>query len=148
MKFFAHKSYISKNGAPTTVEQMSNHRLICQGPESPQVSAGARWVESFLNSNNSSVMLVNNYYGILQAVLHGFGVGVLPDYLVIDFPELIPILPNSESDPVPVFLAYPEELRHSKRVKAFRDFIIEEMAEDKIKGSRQRNQKKLDEIKH
>ena len=144
MKFFAHKSYISKNGAPTTVEQMSNHRLICQGPESPQVSAGARWVESFLNSNNSSVMLVNNYYGILQAVLHGFGVGVLPDYLVIDFPELIPILPNSESDPVPVFLAYPEELRHSKRVKAFRDFIIEEMAEDKIKGSRQRNQKKLD----
>jgi hypothetical protein len=28
---------------------------------------------------------------------------------------------------VPVFLAYPEELRHSKRVAAFRDFIMEEI---------------------
>jgi DNA-binding transcriptional LysR family regulator len=28
---------------------------------------------------------------------------------------------------VPVFLAYPEELRHSKRVSAFRDFITEEI---------------------
>mgnify|MGYP002653783455 CR=1 FL=1 len=28
---------------------------------------------------------------------------------------------------VPVFLAYPEELRHSQRIKAFRDFVQEEI---------------------
>jgi hypothetical protein len=28
---------------------------------------------------------------------------------------------------VPVFLAYPEELRQSKRVEAFRDFVTEEV---------------------
>jgi hypothetical protein len=28
---------------------------------------------------------------------------------------------------VPVFLAYPEELRHSKRIEAFRDFVTEEV---------------------
>jgi DNA-binding transcriptional LysR family regulator len=28
---------------------------------------------------------------------------------------------------VPVFLAYPEELRQSKRVAAFRDFVTEEI---------------------
>ena len=28
---------------------------------------------------------------------------------------------------VPVFLAYPEELRHSKRVAAFREFVSEEI---------------------
>jgi hypothetical protein len=28
---------------------------------------------------------------------------------------------------VPVFLAYPEELRHSKRIENFRDFVTEEI---------------------
>jgi hypothetical protein len=32
-----------------------------------------------------------------------------------------------ESGDVPVFLAYPEELRHSKRVSAFREFVMEEI---------------------
>ena len=48
---------------------------------------------------------------------------MLPDYLVADFPQLVRVLPEVESGEVPVFLAYPEELRHSKRVAAFRDFV-------------------------
>jgi hypothetical protein len=36
-------------------------------------------------------------------------------------------LPEIESAEVPVFLAYPEELRHSKRISAFRDFVQEEI---------------------
>jgi hypothetical protein len=40
-----------------------------------------------------------------------------------------------ESGEVPVFLAYPEELRHSKRVAAFRDFVM-----DEIMAFRQRQQ--------
>jgi DNA-binding transcriptional LysR family regulator len=37
------------------------------------------------------------------------------------------VLPDVESAEVPVFLAYPEELRHSKRVAAFREFVSEEI---------------------
>ena len=33
-----------------------------------------------------------------------------------------------ESIEVPVFLAYPEELRQSRRVTAFRDFVQEEIS--------------------
>jgi DNA-binding transcriptional LysR family regulator len=134
MKLFAHRDYIDQYGIPTVVEDMAKHRLICHSPESPQVSAGVRWIEPFLSANDSSVMMVNNYFGILQAVLHGFGIGALPHYLTLDFPELITVLPDIVSDAVPVFLAYPEELRNSKRVNAFRDFVIEEMVEDKKKG--------------
>ncbi|MEM7076951.1 MAG: LysR family transcriptional regulator, partial [Pseudomonadota bacterium] len=53
--------------------------------------------------------------------------GVLPDYLFRDFPELVRILPEVYSADVPVFLAYPEELRHSQRIAAFRDFVQEEI---------------------
>ena len=55
------------------------------------------------------------------------GLGVLPDYLANDFPELVRVIPEVESSEVPVFLAYPEELRHSQRIAAFRDFVQEEI---------------------
>ena len=74
-----------------------------------------------------STLKVNNYFGVLQGVLSNLGVGVLPDYLTQDFPNLSRVMPEVESAEVPVFLAYPEELRHSKRVSAFRDFVQEEI---------------------
>jgi DNA-binding transcriptional LysR family regulator len=72
-------------------------------------------------------MFVNNYFGVLQAVIHEVGIGVLPDYVIEDFPNVKRVLPEVESNEVPVFLAYPEELRHSKRVQAFRDFVQDEI---------------------
>ena len=83
----------------------------------------------FLQANTKSVLTVNNYFGILQAVLHGLGIGALPDYVTVDSPELVRVLPDDSSRPIPVYLAYPEELRHSKRVAAFRDFVLEEIKE-------------------
>ena len=59
--------------------------------------------------------------------MNHLGVGVLPDYLTDDFPNLVRVLTDVQSAEVPVFLAYPEELRHSKRVAAFRDFVTEEI---------------------
>ena len=82
----------------------------------------------FLMSHDiQSTLTVNNYFGVLQAVLNDLGIGVLPDYLTHDFPNLVRILPDIESVEVPVFLAYPEELRQSKRVAAFRDFVQDEI---------------------
>ena len=73
------------------------------------------------------LLTINNYFGVLQGVLNNLGVGVLPDYVTEDFPALVRVLPEVESGEVPVFLAYPEELRQSKRVGAFRDFVQEEV---------------------
>jgi len=70
---------------------------------------------------------VNNYFGVLQGVLANVGVGVLPDYLAVDHQGLVRVLPEIESGEVPVFLAYPEELRQTRRVAAFRDFVLEEI---------------------
>jgi DNA-binding transcriptional LysR family regulator len=82
-----------------------------------------------LENDISSRLMVNNYFGVLQAVLHDLGIGVLPDYVVEEHPNLVRVLPDLESDDVPVYLAYPEELRHSKRIQAFRDFVQEEIVD-------------------
>ena len=127
MLLYASESYLEQNGTPTELEDISTHRLICQHHSSAQVAAGAALVQSLLTYNPASLLTVNNYFGVLQGVLNNLGIGVLPDYLVEDFPHLIRILPQIESADVPVFLAYPEELRQSQRISVFRDFVQEEI---------------------
>ena len=127
MRLYASPRYLEKRAAPDRIEEISGHRLICQNPQSAQVGAGANLVQYLMTHDIQSTLTVNNYFGVLQAVLHDLGIGVLPDYLTHDFPELVRILPDIESVEVPVFLAYPEELRQSKRVAAFRDFVQDEI---------------------
>ena len=62
----------------------------------------------------------------MQAVINHVGIGILPDYLAVEN-SIQRVLPDVESGEVPVFLAYPEELRQSRRVTAFRDFMQEEL---------------------
>ncbi|MFD1511414.1 LysR family transcriptional regulator [Lacimonas salitolerans] len=127
MQLYASPSYLERRGLPASLEDISQHRLICQNPSSAQVGAGALLVQELMSYDLHSTLTVNNYFGVLQAVLNDLGIGVLPDYLTQDFPNLVRVLPQVESVEVPVFLAYPEELRHSKRVAAFRDFVQEEI---------------------
>ncbi len=127
MRLYASPEYLAERGRPEKREDLSSHRLICQNVASFQVNAGATLVKELLAYEIPSTLTVNNYYGVLQAVRSNLGIGVLPDYVTQDFPELERVLPEIESVEVPVFLAYPEELRQSKRISAFRDFVAEEI---------------------
>jgi DNA-binding transcriptional LysR family regulator len=128
MRLYATPEYLAAQGMPETMDDFARHRLICQHGGTPQVAAGAQLSAELMSHDLQSTLTVNNYFGVLQAVLNHLGIGVLPDYLCADFPALVRVLPDVESADVPVFIAYPEELRHSKRVAAFRDFITEEIA--------------------
>jgi DNA-binding transcriptional LysR family regulator len=133
MRLYALQSYLDAHGSPATMDDLSDHRLICQNTNSTQVSAGARLVRELMTHNVSSTLTVNNYFGVLQATLNGLGIGVLPDYVTEDHPQLVRVLPEIESNEVPVFLAYPEELRSSRRIAAFREFITEQIMEKRQK---------------
>ena len=129
MQLFAAEDYLTTHSRPEAVSDLANHRLITQNAESPQPSASARWTTELLQTYNPAHITINSYFGVLQAVQNGLGIGILPDYLATELPDLVRVLPDAESSEVPVFLAYPEELRHSKRVAVFRDFVLEEIAE-------------------
>ena len=127
MRLYATQQYLEQNGTMTDMEEISNHRLICQSLSSAQVAAGSSLVQHLLTYDVPSLFTVNNYFGVLQGVLNNLGIGVLPDYVTEDFPDLVRVMPEVESAEVPVFLAYPEELRQSKRISAFRDFVQDEI---------------------
>jgi len=127
MRLYASPEYIAKHGLPERIEDISKHRLICQNPRSAQVASGLALVQRLMTYNVSSMLTVNNYFGVLQSVIHGLGIGMLPDYSAQDLRSVIRVLPDVESVEVPVYLAYPEELRQSKRIAAFRDFVEAEI---------------------
>lgn len=127
MRLYTTEAYLADAGSPQTVQDLGAHRVICQNPSVPQAASGASLSQALLAHNPRSTLMVNNYFGVLQAVLANIGIGVLPDYLTADFPGLVRVFPDLESGDVPVFLAFPEELRTSRRVSAFRDFVLEEI---------------------
>ncbi|MGA0777776.1 MAG: LysR family transcriptional regulator [Gemmobacter sp.] len=135
MRLYASRRYIETMGRPERVEDLRAHRVICQQPGAAQVAAGAELVERVLAHEVASTLRINNYFGVLQGVMNHLGVGILPEYLAQDFPDLELVLEDVHSVEVPVFLADPEELRHSKRGAAFRDFVMEQGAQQR-RGAR------------
>ena len=127
MQVFATQAYLDENGIPEEPEDVTMHRLICQSVNATQVGASASLAQNLLTYDDRSLLTVNNYFGVLQAVLQDLGLGILPDYVSLSEERLIRVLPQIESADVPGFLAYPEELRQSKRIAAFRDFVQEEI---------------------
>ncbi|MCF6315264.1 MAG: LysR family transcriptional regulator [Marinosulfonomonas sp.] len=127
MRLYATQKYLDENGVPATTDDLIRHRLICQSTTSTQVSASAIFAQQLLTYGMRSLLTVNNYFGVLQGVISDLGIGVLPDYVTEDFKNLVRVLPDLQSNDIPVFLAYPEELRHSKRIAAFRDFVTDEI---------------------
>ena len=92
MRLYATPSYLESQGTPRSLEELQPHRLICQNITAAQVSAGASLVQSLLTQDIRSLLTVNNYFGVLQAVLNNLGIGVLPDYLTEAFPALSRVL--------------------------------------------------------
>ncbi len=75
------------------------------------------------------VLTVNNIYAIFRAVQGGIGLAALPEFMVRESSNLVRILPDVEGPRVEAYFVYPEELRRSKRIQVFRDFLIRKVAE-------------------
>jgi DNA-binding transcriptional LysR family regulator len=81
------------------------------------------------NRPSSQLLKVNSIYGMYRAAQSGLGIATLPDYIVGKHSELVRILPELEGPSFDAYFVYPEELRNSKRVAVFRDFLLRKIAE-------------------
>ncbi len=72
-----------------------------------------------------SALRINSIYGLRRAVESGLGIGVLPDYIVGDDSQAHSRLQLAEEAPaIDTYFVYPEEMRNSKRIAVFRDFVV------------------------
>jgi DNA-binding transcriptional LysR family regulator len=81
---------------------------------------------------NIPVFRINNLFGMLRAVETGLGVAALPDYMVQNSKNVAKLLPELKGPAAEAYFIYPSELRHSKRLKVFKDFIQRKLVEFKF----------------
>jgi len=125
---YASKDYLAAHAPIKTLEDILKHRLLVYSPSIPQSEPAMPWLYSLITRDLKPTLYVNNYYGVLQAACYSVGVSVLPSYMATAHPELVDIFPDLRSPGHTSYLAYPEELKNSKRVKLFKDFIMTEIA--------------------
>ncbi len=129
---YASPEYLARYGTPQAPEDLDDHRLIIYGtdvrPPVPNINwlleAGAR-----PGVKRRPILNVNNIYGMYRAVQTGVGIAALPDYMAHEDHNLVRVLAEMEGQAISAYFVYPEELRHSKRVTVFRDFLIQKIAE-------------------
>lgn len=125
---YAAPEYIERFGIPDSLESLDSHRIIAYSDhfESEHPYPEMDWLLRLGRGKGDlrqTVLKVNNVNSILEAVEHGIGIASLPEYLVASHKRLIKILPMIEGPKTTVWMVYPEELRHSKRIGVFRDFL-------------------------
>jgi DNA-binding transcriptional LysR family regulator len=126
---YASKEFLESQGAPKSLEDICNFPIVVYGETAAPEIKEINWLlehykKHFKTGCKGSITRINNITGILQAVEVGLGIGVLPDYVAIGHPELIRVLPEVPAPSFDVHLVYADALRQSKRVAAFRDFLV------------------------
>lgn len=132
-RIFASKEYLQRRGVPRTVKDLDRHDVIVYGDDLPGPVGNLNWLLEAgapPGKRREPALRVNNIYGIFRAVVSGLGIAALPYYVVEGTPELEEILPELEGPQMEAFLVYPEELRHSRRIDAVRDFLLQEVREE------------------
>jgi DNA-binding transcriptional LysR family regulator len=124
-------SYIAKHGTPATVEELDNHKLVLFGDYHAPV-ADINWLAEAgrrPGSPRRAVLEVNNLQSMVTTIKSGLGIGSLPNWMGSDMDGLVRLLPEARRPKVDCFFVYPEELRNSKRVAVFRDFLLARLHE-------------------
>jgi DNA-binding transcriptional LysR family regulator len=127
----ASPEYLKKHGVPKRAEELDAHRLILFGNHHPPVP-DINWLAELgrrPGNPRRAVLEVNSLKAILLAIRSGAGIGAIPDYAMFQNTDLVRIMTDLKGPKIDVFFVYPEELRNSKRVAVFRDFLLARLAE-------------------
>lgn len=128
---YAAPQYLKKHGMPKTPADLDKHRLIVYGDDAETPVDNINWLLSAgCDTPREPVMRLNSIYGIFRAVQSGLGIAALPDYMSRDSRDLVQVLPELQGPNFDAYFVYPEELRHSKRITVFRDFLLRRIAND------------------
>ncbi len=130
-QIYASPEYLKKHGVPQRAEDLDAHKLILFGDYRPPVS-DINWLAEAgrrPGSPRRALLEVNNAHAVLLAIRSGLGIGSVPDFMSPETQDLVRVLPELKSPKIDVFFVYPEELRNSKRVAVFRDFLLARLAE-------------------
>ena len=126
---YASADYLKINGMPRTPQDLDNHRIISYNNSNSPINAMsfAERVGRDDAGPRRAALTVNNVPAMLRAVEAGLGIADLPDYMIGSGSRLVRVLEDHRGPSFDLYFVYPSDLKRSKRISAFRDFLTAEV---------------------
>lgn len=129
---YAAPAYLGRYGMPSQAADLDRHRLVVLGGDERRLDIDDTWLLKLGAAGSGMrrpIATLDNMCGLYQAVKSGLGIGSLPHFVEPEAAGLVRVLPDITAPPCEGYLVYPSELRRSKRVTVFRDFLLAELSE-------------------
>lgn len=118
---YASKSYLTRAGHPVSTDELSTLSFIGMPPDGSFLSTmHALGLE--LRAEQFKVRTASGT-SVIELVRQGLGISFLPRQAAELFPELVPVLIDRISIPVPVWLVTHRELHTSRRIRVVYDLL-------------------------
>ncbi len=130
---YASNDYLRARGVPQKPQDLASHRLITYGEEPNLPFAEVNWIleaGAGREEKREPYFVINSLLGMLKAVESSIGIAGLPDYMAQGSPRISKVLPELKGPPTEVYFIYSVDLRNSKRVKVFKEFLLRKLTED------------------
>jgi len=127
---YAARDYLDRRGMPEAADDLAGHDLIVFSDKAQQRTSDIDWLnrESEAGHILRARLRVSTQFAVLEAVRHGVGIGVMPDYLSEGSDSLVRVLPDLQGPEIEPHLVYASEMKSSKRVAVFKSFLMDELA--------------------
>jgi len=129
VRAFASATYVREFGAPKTLEELdiNGHRIVSYSGQPAQHLSAITWIETAGREGKvprEPAFRANSVLALRYAIRSGIGIGMIPDYMTDERADLVPVLTAIDPPTLPILFVYPEELKSSKKVQVFRDFLV------------------------
>jgi DNA-binding transcriptional LysR family regulator len=123
---YAHKHYLTRNGAPRKPTDLLEHALI--GSDTDTVILQGFAAMGYPVGREAFSFRSDDFIVQWQAVRAGLGIGFVADYMARGEPDVLPVLKGAIKVPaLPMWLAVHREVRTNKRIRAVYDFLAAEL---------------------
>lgn len=129
---YASNEYLRLHGVPNKPQDLQKHKLVVYGEDARPPFAEVNWLlKSGLakGEDRRPAFKINSLSGMLKAVESGVGIAGLPDYMVQGVPQMTKVLPELKGPVTDVYFMYSMEMRNSKRINVFKEFLVRKLKE-------------------
>jgi DNA-binding transcriptional LysR family regulator len=131
---YAAPAYLARNGSPLHPDALhdTQHRIIRYRWSGGGFPYAMRRDGESIKINGRHVLAIDDGNAYLAAGLAGLGVLWLPDYMAkghVADGSLVPLFADWTIDPMPLYVAYPQNRHVSKKLRVFIDWIVALMAQ-------------------
>lgn len=130
---YASPDYLQQYGMPQTLEDLDNHRLIAYGIDSNHPFHKMNW-HLYAGVKHGQVrrpyLQINSPEARIQMAAAGLGICTISEeHPGIDQMGVVRVLPAFAMPQVDTYMMYPQHLKDSPRIVAFRNFFVRKFRE-------------------